>query len=287
VCQHDGTFDHLLVPLDLSATADRALPVVGGIATAIDLPVELLTVSSPFSDVRADRRALDERLVEAGPRVSARLVPSSDVVTAIAEVGREGRALICMSTHGRGVFGRNVVGSVAHDVLATSPRPIVLVGPMVDVNDYGRPRSILFGTDGFLTVGPDDTIVWLARQLRATVHVVTVEETPGVIVPGSILTGLALVEHVDGLCASLAQFGVDARPTVIREDHPAEGLCAVAARLPSPLAVMAGRRSGLAGRLGLGSVSGAVVRDGVAPVIIVPRSRAAGDQATTGGDGSA
>jgi len=38
-----STFDNILVPLDLSATADRAIPVAGALAAGLDLPLLLVT----------------------------------------------------------------------------------------------------------------------------------------------------------------------------------------------------------------------------------------------------
>ncbi len=46
----------------------------------------------------------------------------------VAEQARLGADLVVMGSHGRGMLGRFIVGSVAHAVLATVRCPLLLVG---------------------------------------------------------------------------------------------------------------------------------------------------------------
>jgi len=262
------TFDEVLVPLDLSATADRALPVARSLAGRLDLPLDLVTVSSPFEDESVAHRLLAHRLEATRGVAASCTVLRGEVVQAITQRATEAAAVLCLSTHGRGVLGRTVLGSVAVEVLGVSDGPVVLVGPNVDVSRFGEVRSLLVVTDGSLQLLPHGPIAWLAQRLGVAVRVVAVHELGGVLAPGTLLDETTFLDHVDELCGSFRAMGLSATPMVVRDQHATTALTSITGSCPSPLLVVV---SGRAGRPDRHHVVAALARDASAPVVAVPR----------------
>ena len=122
------TSPSLVVPLDGSAFAERAIPIARALANA--LHGSLLFVSSsvqgpddPSAYLHGVAAALPEVAIEAV--VSDR--PAAEAIEMLTS-GAEERTL-CMTSHGRGRLRWAVLGSVAETVVASSTRPVVLVGP--------------------------------------------------------------------------------------------------------------------------------------------------------------
>jgi nucleotide-binding universal stress UspA family protein len=143
-------YQHILVPLDGSATAERGLREAMRLAAeqkgklrllhVIDnLPMLMdMTVASSFDatmrEVRANGEALLARscktAAEAGVEAEAVLREVmqgrvADVV--VEEAGKSGCDLIVMGTHGRRGFSRLALGSDADLVVRSSPVPVLLV----------------------------------------------------------------------------------------------------------------------------------------------------------------
>lgn len=120
----------LVVPLDGSAPADRALPVARGLAERLGLPVRVVAVDDgrAFPDLaaaagRAERAAADLRaagLDAVGDAVSG---DPRDELPALARPGD----LYVMTTHGGDGAQRWTIGRVAERVLRAAPAPVLLV----------------------------------------------------------------------------------------------------------------------------------------------------------------
>ena len=158
---------HLLVPLDGSALAERALPyamhlasVLGARLTLLQCEALLATGKIPDFDVKAFARSLRE-----GEAVGALFAPGRIEIEAVAhevyldkvaegicDVARDRDVdLIVMSTHGRGGLGRVLYGSVAEHVLRHAPAPVLLVSAACDRHWIARrPLRILVPLDGSL-----------------------------------------------------------------------------------------------------------------------------------------
>lgn len=117
----------IVVPLDGSPTAERALPMAATLAAMVQAPVHLISVDDPTDsaaaetelDAVADRlRAggitvtIEARSGEPGPELVASLVPG-DVLVA--------------TTHGRGTARRWQIGRVAEKLLRQAPAPVLLI----------------------------------------------------------------------------------------------------------------------------------------------------------------
>lgn len=141
----------VLVPLDGSDFAERALPYAATLARASDRPLLLLHVLTPTAPrggelvhedaARAQLNAVAEQLRTDG-RVVESVVSSTlrgRVAEVIIDVGqRHGCDLIVMSTHGRGGLGRWLYGSVADEVMRQGSLPLVLVSV---TSDHGWPTT--------------------------------------------------------------------------------------------------------------------------------------------------
>ena len=137
----------ILVPLDGSALAERALPYAealarpGGGRLVLVRAVPYLARPAgdkPFATLAAARDAAAAEAREYLDCAAARLgergiaaevaVPYEEEADAIlAEAQRAGADLIAMATHGRGGLGRWLYGSVAAEVLASTSLPILLI----------------------------------------------------------------------------------------------------------------------------------------------------------------
>ena len=133
---------HVLVPLDGSEFALRALPTARALAEYLGAEVQTVSVAGP--DDAAGLRALVAGAlgVEVGDE-RALVVIEGDPAEVIARRAQElGPCVVCLSTHGRGRLSGAIVGSVARSVLQRSPDPIVALGPMADNPGWTpRPRS--------------------------------------------------------------------------------------------------------------------------------------------------
>jgi nucleotide-binding universal stress UspA family protein len=122
----------LLVPLDGSPLAERALPYAAALAARAAVRIVLVRVAPPGAgDTEAEDRAYlsDAAARLAGPGAAVEtIVATGEAVAAIAETARAVSAdLLVMATHGRGGLGRWVYGSVAEGLLARLSLPILLV----------------------------------------------------------------------------------------------------------------------------------------------------------------
>ena len=137
----------ILVPLDGSPLAEQALHHAAGLASLLDAEIllvralstvlharyrndKLILSCADFVEVEDAWRYLSnaaDRLRSDGHRVTIRVLIGSPSV-AIADAARtEGMDLIVMTTHGRGGFGRALLGSVADGVLQRTGVPVLFI----------------------------------------------------------------------------------------------------------------------------------------------------------------
>jgi nucleotide-binding universal stress UspA family protein len=129
-------FARLLLPLDGSATAERAIPFARALADRFQAEVLLLSVpegseSEHFSEtIRAYLEAVARQLAQAGIHTRTLIADSgpSRSITALAD--SEAVDLIIMASHGRGGterLDRVPLGSVAERVVEDAPCPVFLI----------------------------------------------------------------------------------------------------------------------------------------------------------------
>ena len=137
----------ILLPLDGSALAEKALPYARALAEKYEAELIIVRVVQPvpvYSDygtaayeaiLNAERQEIEAYLAQikknlAGLQTPIRTVAREDlaVAEAIIELACQEKVdLIVMSTHGRSGISRWIHGSVATKVLQHAPCPVLLV----------------------------------------------------------------------------------------------------------------------------------------------------------------
>lgn len=132
----------VLITLDGSPRAERALPVGVGLVRLLDGGLHLLRVANQRYSATARRYVEDValRLRSDGlPNVCASEMTSPSVGETIRRYAHEhGVGLIALASHGRGGLSRALLGSVAAHVLRTAATPVLLIPPLADVPVWRR-----------------------------------------------------------------------------------------------------------------------------------------------------
>lgn len=160
-------YRRILVPLDGSAVAERALPLAGRIARASGAALRLVLVhhATPASAITvpqivpADYDAVTRESEESylgqvaeraggdGTAVTTALLEGVVADAIAADVAAAGADLVVMTTHGRGPVSRFWMGSVADELVRTLTVPVLLIRADAE-QDHTMPRRILVPLDG-------------------------------------------------------------------------------------------------------------------------------------------
>lgn len=261
---------HVVVPIDGSEHADRALLPAVEIARRFDAQLVLLQAAHP-DDFGEAHQQLEDRVLRSRFE-NTEIVVNTLVgpVGALEElVNERPQSLVCMTTHGRSGLGRALFGSVAEEALREISVPFVLVGPNTDlVAGIGGP--ILVALDG----SPRSERVlaeasgW-AKALNVGIWLVLVVD------PAEAEQAVAAHEDMEesAYVARVARSVEGAVPSVnwevLRSADPAHAIVEFAEKKNLRVVAMATHgRSGLA-RIAVGSVATRIIHDhdGVALVI--------------------
>jgi len=286
----------ILVPLDGSAFSERALPMATTLAQTMSARLVLVRAASasvfPGADpTEAQCQAVEEAegylwalatgLSEQSLSVEA-AVPYGDAAEAILlEIGLRGADLVVMCSHGRSGLGRWIYGSVAEQVLARSPAPVLLVHPTGEAATLGpgpEQASLLVPLDGsaFAETALPHAIA-LAQAFGGTILLLRTVE-PSMLayhypIMGLVQESLAR-EHREAeaylseVAEHLRNEGLSVQ-TIVREGWPGDVIVYRGAALGPRLVVMATHgRTGVL-RLLLGSVALEVVRRSPLPILLV------------------
>jgi nucleotide-binding universal stress UspA family protein len=256
----------IVVPLDGSSFAERAVPVAAELATRLGTRLVLMTTAwldfdRPPDDYLRDL-ATTVRGIEVESVVLHELHPPTAVRAVVAD--RPG-SMVCMTTHGRGGIRWAVLGSVAEELLAISPDPVLLVGPRCALTWTSSREGILLCHDGSPTteIVVDaacdfahalDQQVWIAT----VIHPLDVEDAER---PQHLFTDVE---------AMIAKRGLEPHATLLRSSYPAGAIVDASEDLPASLIAMATHtRTGVA-RVAVGSVTMGVLN--LAPCPVLARS---------------
>jgi nucleotide-binding universal stress UspA family protein len=284
----------ILVPLDGSAFSERALPMATALAQTMSAQLVLVRAASasvfPGADpTEAQCQAVEEAeaylwavatgLSEQGLSVEV-AVPYGDAAESILlEIGLHGADLVVMGTHGRSGLGRWIYGSVAEQVLARSPAPVLLVHPTGEAATLGPEQtSLLVPLDGsaFAETALPHAIA-LAQAFGGTILLLRTVE-PSMLayhypIMGLVQESLAR-EHREAeaylseVAEHLRDEGLSVQ-TIVREGWPGDVIVYRGAALGPRLVVMATHgRTGVLHLL-LGSVALEVVRRSPLPILLV------------------
>jgi nucleotide-binding universal stress UspA family protein len=259
-------FTEIVVPLDGSSTAERALGPAAALATRVAVPLRVLSRALP-----GEEEELSGYLADVTDRYAA--VTDVEPVVVVRESipdaildGLAPGALVCMSTHGRGGIARAAMGSVAEALVRSIGSPILVVGP--EVGD-GAPLSgpVVACLDGSApadrTVEPAqawstalDQPLWLVSVVTPSAAEAAAGD-PDVVSSGHLASVASRVGGVETW-------------DVLHGDDPAAALAGLAR--DSKVAVLVMATHGRTGwdRLRLGSVTSSTIRNSPAPVLVVP-----------------
>lgn len=268
-------FRTVIVPLDGSEHAERALPPAIELAAASGASIELVSV--PAGGGEAAAHQLLESVAERLDGVTVRppvVVPASDAAEVIANAAEQPGSIVVMSTHGRGGVARAVLGSVAEEVVRRSSGPVLLVGPDA-ANDRGVRGPVLVCSDGSEI---SDAVLPVAerwcRELGGSPVLLSIADPS--VAPVGVVEGPAsdVVEwgHVERVARDWSESGLPATWETVTERHPGEVIVDRATGAGAVLVAMGTHgRTGLA-RVALGSVAAHVAQHAPCPVLVVRAS---------------
>ena len=288
----------ILVPLDGSELAERALPYAERLARAraghmllvraaeLFLPTgeECVEAEHPFvADGRAYLHAIAEKLRGAGVPVETVVPYGRPVDEIVALIGSRHADLVVMASHGRSGLGRWLYGSVADALMRQSPAPIVLVPPdTVSPTGITWPTRILVPLDGSgsaeLALGP---AMALAAQVGSELVLVQVVPWPPYVIPDA--AGIVTLEpeellataqsYLQDVAQRLKDCHAPTKPSVrckaVLRRSVATSIADLAEQESADLIAMTTHGRGGLQRLVLGSVATGTLRSTATPLLLV------------------
>ena len=265
---------HIVVPLDGSPFAERALPVAEWVAEVLGADVHLLEVLASGDDegVEGAIRYLDN--VCHRHAATWDVAERGDVAEALAEaVAASPGRMACLATHGRGRSA--TIGSVAASLVERTPEPVMLVGPgarAVTATD----APVVVAVDG---TAHDHTLIavalgWAARLARR-LDIVTVvgpghPEAVGGGQRGRTRGPSKPESYVESLAARARGSGVPVVARVVRNSTSVRAALSLLVDRTAALTVLGARRREGLGRMAPGSCSAGTVHDLAVPALVVP-----------------
>ena len=296
-------FNKLLIPLDGSRTAEKALPYARYLAQDKNVAIKLLAVvdvANMATHMTADRALHLDTMVEDAVRTSekyleaiAGTLPSAKIKT-VVETGRpeeviiekaaaEEDTLITMATHGRSGMNRWLLGSVAEKVLRGASDPVLLIRAREDsrAEDEPKLKSLIVPLDGSdLAERVLPAAIELAKQRDLEIVLVRTYNIPTTAYAGvegyalpmdDLLKGMReeACEYLENKVADVKKLGAAKVSFSAKEGLAADEIISFAKNIPGGLIAMSTHgRSGLR-RWVLGSVTETVVRHSENPVLVI------------------
>lgn len=294
----------IVVPLDGSQLAERALPYAERLARAtagqvmlvraaeLFLPAgeECIESEHPFvAEARAYLQRVAEKLRGAGVPVDTAVPYGQPIDEIVALVNSRHADLVVMATHGRSGVGRWLYGSVADVIMRQSPVPVVLVPPDTSPPTARTwPSRILVPLDGStlaeLVLGPASAV---AVRTRAELVLVQVVPWPPYVFPDA--AGIVTLQPEELLATAhsylqdVAQRLEDSQdPTEMRvhcravlRGSVAASIAHLAEEEQADLIAMTTHGRGGLQRMVLGSVAAGTLRHAAKPLLLVRPTMAA------------
>ena len=290
---------NVLVPVDFSPPSRLAVNYAVSLARIFRAKLTLMhVVESPaalgYPFGSGNPRVEKEHREQAMRMLSALLAPedqddldlqivikSGDTRDEIVSTIGERRAdIVVMGTHGRGLFGRWLIGSITQGILRKVSIPILTVCKATRPMSLNR---ILFATDlceasrhGF------GHVLELAQMMRSEVVVVHATESRAVLKHGiGEVVDYISPYTVEEVRAKLAEFVAEGTRLELKietapiEGVPAEAILKAADDHEADLIVITVQRKGLVERTLLGTTAERVIREAYVPVLSIPAGLAA------------
>ena len=287
-------YTRILVPLDESKLAERALPYAILLARVFQSKIELLrvmepspsaSISRPRSGLRVPIHGQDEqtgadymegvatRLREDGLTVSAMVQRGSPPSCIVSEAEKEPGTLVAMATRGRSGMARFALGSVTDKVLRSTRNPLLIIPPQEQ--EVPTPEreldTVIVPVDGTsLAEQVLPHVVALAKALVLTVILVRVAPSDVFTPPPHLFReqDARAVEYLHKVKEILYRQGVFVEERLLHA-RPEDSISDFARKTPNNLVAMTTHgRSGI-GRWMLGSVTDRVVQFSGDPVLVI------------------
>jgi nucleotide-binding universal stress UspA family protein len=297
-------YTKILIPLDGSKTAEKALPYARFLAGALKLPIELLAVvdiAEMATHLSADRarhldtiiqdsvRNSEEYLKRVAGTLSAATIKCTVekgkaeqviVETAAADKG----TLVAMATHGRSGINRWLLGSVAEKVLRGTSNPLLLVRATEEAKGEGVAslKSVVVPLDGSeVAESVLPTVADLAKALKFEVVLFRTYSIPYNAYATAegyyamdyeeLLKGMReeAVDYLEKKTEAVKKLGVSKVSYSVKEGFAADEIISLTQKTPDGLIAMCTHgRSGVK-RWMLGSVTETVVRHTGDPLLVI------------------
>jgi len=296
-------FSHILVPLDESTLAERALPAAGAIAERSGAAVTLVLVhqavaaggypDAPWNSARlsSERAYLDARANDLEARYKIRVStahPTGVPATVLARCVDDRRAdLVVMTTHGRTGVSRAWLGSVADALMRLVDVPVLMLHSAAAASPAGGRgifHKVMLPLDGSANA---ERIIEPALSLggaEASYFVTQVVEPVPLIIPSSdpymITTAMpdeeataqvvaTATRYIHGVAERLvARKAASIEQTVNVAPHIAARILELASSHHADLVAITSRGRG-ASRLVIGSVADKLLRGSSTPLLIL------------------
>ena len=289
-------FTRILVPLDGSPVAEKALPHTRALARMLKLPVTLLAVVETVADFSEKKADYLDTLIEGGARNAEEYLEkisktfSGAAIQYRVEKGRADEAiitnagagtLITMATHGRSGLGRWLLGSITEQVVRGAHNAVLVVRANEETTSEGEaaPDSIIVPLDGS-TLGESVLlyVVELARAFHAKVTLLRSYSLKQIIFSFEEyhpdLDGLKdalrweAMSYLDTKVAELKSRGLVDVCCSVAEGDAAEAIIEMGKGAPNTLIAMS-TQSGSTIKWVVGSVTERVLRHAYNPVLTI------------------
>ena len=284
---------NVLVPVDFSPPSRLAVNYGVSLARKFRATLTLMHVAEsasglahPFAD---ESGAITNQHREQALRMLGALLGSEDqddldlrIVTRsgnikdeIADVIQEQAAdILVMGTHGRGLFGRWVIGSVTEGVLRKVSIPVLTVCRATKPLAFTR---ILLATDlSESSKRAFDYTLELARTMRSDLTILHVVDQAALTYAGAEMVSYVAEQDVEEAKAKLAKCVFEASranvraETVLVQGIAAEEILRSAERDPADLILISVGKKGVVERTLLGTTAERVIREATVPVLSIP-----------------
>lgn len=271
----------VVVPLDGSKIAERALPLAARLARGCDAPVAFVHVLDPDQYDRPGEPERAERAFRAYAEDLAKrhgierwdaAVLGGHASEAVLEYAAPAR-WICVASHGRGGFKALLVGSVADKIVRGAEIPVFFVPVKEEQAPLPGPgHPVLVALDGSeeaeraLALGRE-----MGQLLGAAVALVRAYSVPPPVGVEFVAYSPELLAELEAAASAyLREVAREGEERYVVQGAPAEAIAEVADRIDAGLVVVATRGLGLARRLILGSTTDRLMRSLARPLLIVP-----------------
>jgi nucleotide-binding universal stress UspA family protein len=263
-------FSEIVVPLDGSEVAERALPVANALARLLDAPVRLVIVAVDPSHVTEAEHFLRRAALQIDRPADLDVVVGFPAARILLEYLHPDRgAVVVMSTHARTAVGDLLLGSVADEMVRRSPVPVVLVGPQVQLPSAGATYRDLVacfdGHDESERLVPVVTALHRKLSLHPWLFEVISPDASRAMSTGDVLE-TSSVQH---LADVLQRDGVEADWDVGHGDDRGEAIVEFAASKDAPIVALATHGRDTLDRLRESSVTVTVARTASCPVLVI------------------